>query len=259
MNLGIDYENKGMKNDHKVINLKEYRALKADTIVKKHSGGATRGGASALRNEEDILNIMRYFFDHKNDNEHKSFGIRNYTLICFAFNCQLRGGDLLSLKLSNVIHPITFEIVDEFIIKEEKTSKTGTVFVNDVMKNALKLYLKTERQDYKNKLQEPLFLSRQIDEKTGELKAMSLRRYNQLFKEVKQYLNLDGKISTHSGRKSWARGIYDSAPNEEKQHVLVLISAMLNHSNIETTMIYLDIRKDELRSLANRRQIGLQI
>lgn len=226
-----------------------------------HTGGATIGGANAIQDTNVIRDILDYFFNHKNQKNYKSFGIRNCALMTFGFNTNLRGGDVLKLRLRDVINPYTGKIVDRFIIREQKTKKVKEVELNEEVQDSLLLYLETERQDFLYNLDQPLFCSRQKNSRTlkesEELKPITIQRYNQLLKEVKDKLQIEiDKLSTHSCRKSWARNVYNMSPDDKKQYALSVISSALNHNNVETTMIYLDIRRDELREISKSYSIG---
>jgi integrase len=51
----------------------------------------------------------------------------------------------------------------------------------------------------------------------------------------------DGRLGTHTLRKTWARNVYKSSGND-----ILLLSAALNHQNVVTTQRYLSVDDDEL-------------
>ncbi len=59
-------------------------------------------------------------------------------------------------------------------------------------------------------------------------------------KDIKQGKN----VSTHSLRKTFARQLYEQ--NNQSEHILILLSKMLNHSSIAMTRIYLGITSEEI-------------
>jgi len=51
-------------------------------------------------------------------------------------------------------------------------------------------------------------------------------------------------IKSHSLRKSFGRRVFENNDNSERS--LILLSEILNHSNIKTTKVYLGIRDKEI-------------
>ena len=51
-------------------------------------------------------------------------------------------------------------------------------------------------------------------------------------------------FSTHTFRKTFGRYIYDSA--QDKTEALVLLNRIFNHTSIETTMVYIGLRQDDM-------------
>ena len=77
--------------------------------------------------------------------------------------------------------------------------------------------------------------------------AISVQYVNRKLKDLAIEYKISkepGKIKSHSLRKSFGRRVFENNDNSEKS--LILLSEMFNHSNIQTTKIYLGIREKEM-------------
>lgn len=151
-----------------------------------------------------------------------------FTIMCYG--C-LRVGDGLSLTLSQLESDI-------ITLHETKTGKFKKIPSRPEIKLALKLFKKKypERIDC-------LFLNERGS------KLISSQYINRFLKEclVKYDLKINGKISSHIFRKTFARHIIDKNPDNPQ--ALALLMTYLNHSSISTTMIYLGIQEEEVFDL----------
>ncbi len=83
----------------------------------------------------------------------------------------------------------------------------------------------------------PLFPSRNFGA-DGKPKAITRYRAHQLFLAVFERAGIenDGRLGTHSLRKTFARKVYQFSGND-----LMVLKAALNHSEIATTEKYLEV------------------
>ena len=77
----------------------------------------------------------------------------------------------------------------------------------------------------------PLFPSR----KGAGRKAMTRKAAHDVLKDAFRKAGLNGKLATHSMRKSYAQRLYDETRD------LYLVKEMLGHASIETTLKYLGV------------------
>lgn len=198
------------------------------------------GAANALRSWDDVNRLKAFML-----NKGTPHDLRNYALVVFAINTGRRAGDILKTKVSDLLNP-DYSFKEAFYISEQKTGKTAEIYLNDAMREALELYF----EDRQPCLNEPLFISRQTNK--GTPRPISLKRFNQLLQEAQAELSLKGKISSHTCRKTMGRLMMEGEKNDP--FMLAKLQKMYNHDSPQTTLIYLDIQRDEERALHDKYQ-----
>lgn len=183
-----------------------------------------------IKKQKDIDKIKQYLKGKKNR--------RDYMLFVVGINVGLRAGDLLNLKLMDVM--IEFRVRDSVIIKEQKTGKLREFVLNTSVKDAINYYLRSIDEYNPN---DYLFKS----QKGGHL---SVQAAHKLIKGLLRELNIKGNYGTHSLRKTWAYHIYiNNAKNNSM--ILPTLQKMLNHSNQATTLRYIGITKEVISDVYN--------
>lgn len=181
------------------------------------------GTTQPIKNKDDICRLKKYFLDKKE--------IRNYTMITLALNTSLRIGDLLHLKWGDVYNFNTAGYKTHILLIEQKTHKKNTLPINIEAQKALeslRVTLIECREDFY------IFKSRRgSNSPIGRVRAFNIIR------NACQELNIEGKISCHSLRKTfgyqaWKQGVPPA-----------LIMSIYNHSSIEITKRYLSIDQDD--------------
>jgi integrase len=163
---------------------------------------------------------------------------RDYMLFVVGINVGLRAGDLLELRLKDVLSES--KLNDSVLIKEQKTGKMREFTLNKSAKDAIWYYLESisgyEPEDY-------LFKS----QKGGRLTVQAAHK---IIKGLLRELNIKGNYGTHSLRKTWAYHIY---VNNAKNNPMILptLQKMLNHSNQATTLRYIGITKEVITDVYN--------
>jgi integrase len=155
-------------------------------------------------------------------------------LLAVGVNTGLRIGDLLKLRLSDVLNNDTFKI------NEGKTGKERNIKINKdlrvILDRVVPKYLNTEKDSL-------LFLNR------FGTKAIDKSYVNVKFKEICNHykIKVDGNISSHIFRKTLGRRVAE-VHNYSDQSFLML-SKLFNHSNTTVTRTYLGITEGEIHEL----------
>jgi len=167
---------------------------------------------------------------------------RDYLLFVLGINLALRIGDLLSLKVKDVLDE-KGEIVDYVYLREQKTKKEKRVKLNKAAKEALDFYFRqpmvaksivTDLDDY-------LFTSRR-----SGLPLDRIRVY-QMIRKWTEIVGLRGRFGTHTLRKTWG---YMA---RTKQAVPIeIIQQKLGHSSPEVTRRYIGITQDEVNDIEEK-------
>ena len=88
----------------------------------------------------------------------------------------------------------------------------------------------------------PLFLSRENDA-DGNARALSRDMARHIIQDAfaRAGIEDDGRLGTHTLRKTWARKVYEASG-----HDILVVSAGLNHSSIAVTQKYLEPDEEEV-------------
>lgn len=165
-----------------------------------------------IRNVQDIDNICAYL---KMKNE------RDYILFMMGIYSGLRVSDILQLKVSDV--------GKEYInIKEKKTGKQKRIFVNPVLKKALREYISDKDCEF--------YL---IKSQNGYNKPITRIRAYQILKDVGDKFGIEN-LGTHSMRKTWGYHYYSQTKD------IALLQKVFNHSSPQITLRYIGVDQDSI-------------
>ena len=161
-------------------------------------------------------------------------------LFTVGINVGLRAGDLLSLKIKDVLSE-SGKIKDSVMIYEEKTGKKRNFTLNTSAKDAIQLYLnflsEYDTEDW-------LFKSRKGD---GHLTVESTHR---IIKTLLREMNIKGNYGTHTLRKTFAYHTYINNVRENPS-ILQTLQKVLNHGSSSTTLRYIGITQEVITDLYN--------
>lgn len=165
-------------------------------------------------------------------------GLRNRALLLLGFCCGRRVGDLLALRVRDVVAGTgkRWQVVKRLIFRERKTGKIADIAVAPVARAALRDYLR-ERQP--QDLDEPLFIS-QERATDGGVRALTRSSVEKLLRAAGQAAGLDEAIATHSMRKTFGRALFKSTGD------ITLVMKLLNHRDPGVTLAYIGITRDNL-------------
>lgn len=146
--------------------------------------------------------------------------------IIVAINTGLRVGD---------IKRITFEDLNagELKFKEQKTGKYKSLPLNENIQKAIDKLTTKRRTGEVFKSQKNVVISTQ--------------HLNSLLKDSFSNLLSTHCISSHSLRKTFGRRIYEN--HNRSEEALIYLSELFNHSSIQTTRIYLGLKREELNNI----------
>ena len=152
---------------------------------------------------------------------------RDHLLFNLGLNTGLRIGDILPLKVSDIIGE-SKSFKNYLVIQEEKTGKTKKIKLNDKIKSDIKSYISKEKLD----LEDNLFYSRKSEF------ALSYTQAYRILKKASASVGIHD-FGTHSMRKTWGYWTY-----KESRYNIGLIMDMFNHSSQSITLKYIGINQD---------------
>lgn len=213
-------------------------SLFEDTFAKPN---LKKGGIMSLKGSittadylpyEDYQKLVQALIDEK-----------RYWWACYcilSFCTGLRFSDICRLKW--------YDILDQrkVIVKAKKTNKVHVIPIgqnaSDHFSTLYERMGKPSKRDY--------ILANQNDDG----KAVSIQYINRTLKKwgARYGLNIEN-FSTHTFRKTFGRYVYEKSGRDEK--ALVYLNRIFKHTNLDTTMIYLGIRDDEISSIYNSIEI----
>lgn len=169
-----------------------------------------------------------------------TFAIRNRCLFILGVSTGGRISELLGLRLTDVYQnksPVTDLLFDRSIVKGKETSRAvpmnsdGILAVQEIFK------WHQDRYGVSLNMSRPLFPSRNGQ---GTL-PMSRKSAHLILKDAFNKAGLNGKLATHSMRKSYAQRLY------EQTNDIYTVREMLGHIDVKTTQKYLGVNYTKLR------------
>jgi len=179
-------------------------------------------GARPLSNDE-ILLVSDHFTG--------TYEVRNRSLFMLGVSVGGRISELLALTIGDVwqnhqsVRDLLFQ---KDIVKGKENARM--VPVNADGRKAIADLIAWHRAQYGTLAQKrPLFVSRKGNA------AMTRKTGHIVLKEAFEHAGLNGKLATHSLRKSFAQRVYDASGD------VVLVAELLGHADISTTRKYLGV------------------
>ena len=161
------------------------------------------------------------------------YEVRNRGLFMLGVSTGGRISELLSLQIGDVYQnrrAVTDLLYDRSIVKGGEVSRA--VPVNRDGRQAIDKLVEWHRDRYENtEPDRPLFPSRQ---KSGTV-PMHRQTAHDILKTAFTAAGLNGKLATHSLRKSFAQRVYDQSGD------IFLVQELLGHKNVSTTQRYLGV------------------
>ena len=190
-------------------------------------------GTRPLDNKE-ILAVSKAFTG-KNE-------VRNRSLFMIGVSIGGRINELLSLKVGDVYQnekPVKDVLYNKQIVKGGETSRA--VPLNADGRQAVEDVIAWHKEKFGDVDSDtPLFVSR-VKKRDGTPKRMTNQAGSDLLMAAFTAAGLNGKLGTHSMRKSFAQRLYGQTSD------IFVVQEMLGHKNVATTQKYLGVNYAEVR------------
>ncbi len=174
----------------------------------------------AIKNVRDISKIKQFLLGKESK--------RDYLLFVLGINGGLRIGDLLSLKVSDVVDEAD-NIKVAVSIVEQKTKKLREFELNKSAREAVRLYL-----DHVEELDADAYL---FASRKGS-GAITTRSAHKIIKTTLRELGIKGNYGTHSLRKTFGYHRYNNGVKLET------LQKVFNHSSSTVTLRYIGITRE---------------
>jgi len=180
--------------------------------------------------------------------------LRNKALLVIGFNTGFRISEMLSLTIKDVFNGKTVRSHVTVAAGNMKNKKSRTIRLNSDAVKILTLWCKyLAKQGYTSDT--PLFISREknrmpvlingISKICEVAKAITRCQANNILKTLAELAGVDTtRVSSHSFRKTFAKGIYIASGRD-----LTKVQYALGHSSITITIKYLMFAISEIDSL----------
>jgi integrase len=169
---------------------------------------------------------------------------RDRCLITVQWFTGFRISEILSLTVGSVLRG--GEIVSKIGIAPRNMKggygRTRWIPVLPELHRSLVSYVGWLRQRYELTPAMPLFLSRECDE-SGNLRPLTRESARRIMHAAFAAAGVenDGRLGTHTLRKTWARKVYQNSGND-----IMILKAALNHSDVSVTQKYLEADEDDV-------------
>lgn len=168
-----------------------------------------------------------------------TYEVRNRGLFRLGISCGGRISELLLLKVSDVFQngtAVTDLLFDSSIVKGKKTARS--VPLNTDGRGAIEILIGWHRTHFDRfSSKRWLFPSRQ-----GTQQPMSRKSAHAILKRAFEKAGLNGKVATHSMRKSYAQRMYHETGD------IFIVKELLGHADVSTTQAYLGLDYQKVRA-----------
>lgn len=224
-----------------------------------------------FRTEEDLQKMHEYFVSKKM--------WRNDLMFILGINIGLRAGDLLELTWGQVFPESRTEVANGITVKEEKTDKWRTFYLNESCKKAIVEYFDFLISDYnakiekyakamksykaRNNMYEYNRVKKQFDKCNYELENImdeyvfksnkgghvEVRPAGLILKKASQAVGITYNVGTHSMRKTF--GYWQLKAHKDDAVFLCELQEMFNHSSPKITLRYCGLEAEKMEQYYN--------
>lgn len=179
---------------------------------------------------------------------------RDRSLFAIGVSTGFRAGELLALTMRDVMHrkyPREWVTLERRHTKGKTQGRTNRLlgFARKVLQPWIDARL--AQTTLSELLDEPVFISREVDTRTGGIQPISLRRAGMILSEAYTRCEITGAVSTHSMRKTFARIAYRDAiekfqTGQSMKQPIFVVRDLLGHKYVQTTLAYLSFMGSEI-------------
>ena len=181
--------------------------------------------------------MIKEYFEQRED----KLAIRDFTLMFFGLYTGFRIAEILSIRVDDVYK--NGKIQDTVYLKKSNTKgkKEGRVAIlNDRCKEILETYILEYRMDEKAEIYEGYHL---FPSSHDPSKPLTTRRAGYILARVYRDNGLEGKLATHTLRKTFAHKAYEAV-----DHNILDVQQMLGHKSLDSTSCYLSANSEKISS-----------
>ena len=175
------------------------------------------------------------------------FKHRNRSLFAMGISTGFRISELLALEMRAVMHrkyPKQYVKIERRHTKGKTQGRTQQL--QRFARKALQPWIdqRLDRTDLADLLDEPVFISRETDPRTGQIKPITPQHAGHILNEAFNRCNVTDSVGTHSMRKTFAHKVYKDAVAKFKRDEILLeplrvCQQQLGHKTIQSTLSYL--------------------
>jgi len=174
----------------------------------------------------------------------RSLPTRERLLITAQWQTGLRISSTLSLTVASVLRnsavPEMLGVTPQYLKGRRGTTRWIPIMAE--LRQAIEAHLAHLRQLHELRGDLPLFLSRKANP-DGTVRPLSRESARRVLAEAFAAAGIedDGRLGSHSLRKSWARTVYRNSGND-----LMVLKSALGHRDVATTQKYLEPEEDRV-------------
>lgn len=177
---------------------------------------------------EDARSVIKYFKENKM--------WQSYLWFVIGCNMGRRAGDTRTLTWQHFFSANGHFRKELLPIKEEKTDKFASPYINEAVKQALKLYCSELEINPMEEYSEYVLINRGG---THKGKLFTIKAYGESIKKAAEACGIEYNVNTHSTRKFLGKTSIDLHPHDPR--ALMTVSKLLNHSSTEQTIDYVGV------------------
>ncbi|MPM11449.1 Tyrosine recombinase XerD [bioreactor metagenome] len=241
-----------MTNHNNIIQFpKQKLEAPRDQIPKQKLEAPRDQTMTPIESRDDVNKIVSYCLNNGK--------LRDAMLFVIGFNTGLRVSDLIRIQIQDVLRD--GQIVESFRVREIKTSKPVTVYINQAAKEMLTLYM-----EHKQDLSPESYLFENLSYCSSGTKRDNFISRQAAWKIVKgtiRAVGIEGKYGTHTLRKTPSMQIMTAESLADHSVVkneagLQAVQMFLNHNSISSTFHYVGILGKQLKAEVMRLNLGLE-
>jgi len=168
---------------------------------------------------------------------------RDLALLMLGIDSLLRVSDLLKLKVSHLADP-TGRVQSQFHFRQKKTKRSVEIYLTHPTQQAVQHWIETSKKASED------YLFTRLRHRGTPNTPISDIMLRLLIKEWVEAIGLDPKrYSSKTLRKTRVRALLETA-----NYDYAVIQKLLGHSNLQSTIHYVDLAQDTAKECAERVQ-----